>query len=115
MDPEEVPPVLEEVQHRRVGKVVVTYLAVAFAVLEASASFMPGDAPEWAARGVLGVLVLGFPVTVVLGWIYDITPRGVVRTPDDLSGHVSEPTSRAWLVLTVLGVLFGAALHVTRG
>ena len=116
IDPDDVPPVLEEVRQRRVGKVVLAYLAMAFAAMELSVSFAPlTAAPDLANRVVLGALVLGFPVTVVLAWTYDITPDGVVRTPDNLSDAPGSPTSRAWLVLTVIGVPVGVALHMLRG
>ncbi len=110
---DDVPPVLEEVRSRRVGKVVAAYLAFAFAAAEAAT--LPGlSLPEWAVRVILGALVLGFPVTVVLAWTYDITPTGVVRTPDDLSVVAPETKPRAWLVVTVLGVVIGAVLHLLR-
>jgi len=115
MSPDPVPPVLVEVEQRRVGKVVVTYLALAFAVVEGLVTYLPAGTPDLVRRVVLGILVLGFPVTVVLSWIYDITPTGVVRTPDDLSTAPPPPKSRTWLLLTVVGVVVGVAIHVSRG
>jgi class 3 adenylate cyclase/tetratricopeptide (TPR) repeat protein len=45
------------------------------------------EAPPWVMQGILVVLVIGFPVAVVLAWIFDITPEyGVVRT-----GPLDEP------------------------
>ncbi len=112
----EVPPVLEEVRDRRVGKVVAMYLAFAFAAIEATFTFMPMLAtPDWARRVVLGVIVLGFPVSVVLAWLYDLTPGGVVRTPDDLSVVTEDSGSKLWLVVVVVGLIAGAAFHVMRG
>jgi hypothetical protein len=112
----EIPTVWQEVRQRRVGKVVVTYLALTFGGIEAAIFIGPMmTAPEWFWRACLGIVVLGFPVAVVLGWTYDITPKGVVRTPDDLDGGPGEPTSNVWLVLTVLGVVVGTGLHLLRG
>lgn len=114
--PEHTPPVLQEIRQRRVGKVVIAYIALGFAIVEASGMLLPLlPAPEWADRFVLGVLVLGFPATVVLAWTFDITPAGVVRTPDDLSDVPDTPTSPAWLVLTALGLAAGAVLHAIHG
>jgi adenylate cyclase len=116
-DAEEIPSVWYEVRRRRIGKAVVAYLAVAFAVVEGVAVLLPlTTAPEWVGRTVLGGVVLGFPLAVVLAWTYDITPAGVVKTPDDFSGDPPpEPTKRAWLVLTVLGIGVGTVLHLFRG
>lgn len=38
------------------------------------------DLPGWVLRAVLVALVLGFPVAVVLAWVFDLTARGVKRT-----------------------------------
>jgi TolB-like protein/Tfp pilus assembly protein PilF len=64
-----------------VARVAVVYAAVAFAVLEASDIVIPALGwPEWAIRWVIALALIGFPVTLILAWLYDLTPRGVVRT-----------------------------------
>jgi hypothetical protein len=114
-----MPTVLQEVRRRRVGKVVVAYLAVAYLAMEATASFALdlSAAPELLRRIVLGVLVMGFPAAVVLAWTYDLTPRGVVRTPDDdvAPSDADGGGAVGWLVLTAVSVAAGAALRVFRG
>lgn len=37
--------------------------------------------PEWVSRTVVILGFLGFPVTLILAWVFDITTHGVVRTP----------------------------------
>ena len=115
-DPDHVPTIWQEVRRRRVGKVVVTYLAVAFAAVEAGILLGPSvAAPEWIGRVLLGTLVLGFPTAVVLAWTYDITPTGVVKTPDKVGAAApANPTPHAWLVLTILGVSAGVIIHLLR-
>ena len=111
-----VPPVLAEIRYRRVWKVVVAYLALAFATIEAATTYLPAlGLPEWVWRAVLGTVVLGFPVAVVLSWTYDITPTGVVRTPAQITETPENPSSRTWLVLSVVGVAIGVWLHLGRG
>jgi serine/threonine-protein kinase len=55
----------------------------AWAVIQVAATVFPllGLA-EWAARVVVVLALLGFPMAVVLAWFFDVTARGVVRTPD---------------------------------
>jgi TolB-like protein/Tfp pilus assembly protein PilF len=38
--------------------------------------------PEWVMRLLVISVVIGFPVTALLAWIYDITPHGVIRTAE---------------------------------
>ena len=99
------PGVWQQLRRRRVMRTVVTYASVGFAVLEAVAFVISRyDLADSAGRVVMGTLVLGFPLAVVLAWTYDLTPEGIVRTPDDTSTEASEASrSRisgfAWLVL----------------
>lgn len=107
------PSVWREVRRRRVGRVVVAYVAVAFAFVEGTAYFFQaGGAEERMARVALGAVVLGFPVAVVLAWIYDLTPGGVVRTPDDPS--VTAPTRHGWIVVTLGFLVAGLVLRAMR-
>ena len=72
---------LQEAGRRHVARVAVVYAAVAFAVLEAADIVIPVLGwPSWTIRTVIGLALLGFPVTLILAWVFDLTPRGVIRT-----------------------------------
>ncbi len=59
----------------------MVYAAVAFAVLEAADIVIPAlGFREEIIRWVIALALLGFPVTLILAWIYDLTPRGVIKT-----------------------------------
>lgn len=104
--------VLREINRRRVGRVAVGYLAVAYAVLEGAAAFLPGaDVPEWAFRAVLGAVTMGFPLATVLAWDFDITPRGIERTPDDPDGPVEELPLWRWGLWVAIWTLVGVAIR----
>ena len=67
-----------ELKRRNVFKVGAAYLVVAWlAVQAASIGFPAFDAPPWAMRVFILVVALGFPLAVVLAWVFDITPEGV--------------------------------------
>jgi len=107
----------QQFRRRRVIRVVIAYVAFAFAGLEASEFFVPYFVlPEWSIRAVLGAAVLGFPVTVALAWTYDITPDGIVRTPDELGPETPQAPVRrpVWLVLSLLALVAGSILHLIR-
>ena len=68
----------DELKRRRVFKVAAAYVVVAWlAVQAASIGFPAFDAPPWAMRVFILVVALGFPLAVVLAWVFDITPEGV--------------------------------------
>jgi TolB-like protein/Tfp pilus assembly protein PilF len=60
---------------------MIGYGVVAFAVLQVTEPIMHGaELPDWTLKAVLLALVLGFPVAVILAWVYDLTAQGVKRT-----------------------------------
>lgn len=62
---------------------IVAYLAVAVTVIEISGPVSEALLlPEWSSRLVTVLLMLGFPVVVVLAWVFDLTPEGVKKTTE---------------------------------
>ncbi len=74
---------LSELKRRHVFRVAVAYAAAAIAVVSVASDFLPAlRLPEWTVTLVAIATVIGFPLAILFAWIYDITPRGVVRTPE---------------------------------
>ena len=72
-----------ELKRRKVVKTALVYVAVAWAILEASATIFPAlGLPEWTITFVLVLLIIIFIIVIVLAWVYDITPEGIKVTPD---------------------------------
>lgn len=70
-----------ELKRRRVGKVAIAYGAIAWAVTEASSVIVPAlHLPEWLVTAIVVFLLVGFPVAMVLAWIFDVGPQGIERT-----------------------------------
>jgi adenylate cyclase len=70
-----------ELKRRRVGKVAIAYLAIAWAVTEASSVVLPAlRVPEWTVTFVVVFLLIGFPVAMILAWVFDVGPQGIERT-----------------------------------
>jgi TolB-like protein/Flp pilus assembly protein TadD len=72
-----------ELKRRNVYKVAVAYGVIAWLLTQVATQVFPFfEIPNWAVRAVVVLLVLGFPVALVLGWAYELTPEGIVRTED---------------------------------
>jgi TolB-like protein len=68
----------DELKRRKVFKVGAAYLVVAWvAVQAASIGFPAFDAPPGALRIFILVIFLGFPISLVFAWAFDVTPEGV--------------------------------------
>lgn len=119
VEPEE-PGVWQQLRRRRVTRTVVTYVAVGFAVLEGVWFTAPTLGPGLdVSRVVTGIVVLGFPLAVVLAWTYDLTPHGIVRTPDDPNyepprRHSGSLRRSAWLLLCLAAVALGLFFRALR-
>ncbi len=70
-----------ELKRRKVVKAALVYVAVAFAILQASDIIFPRlGLPDWTVTFVLILLIIVFILVVVLTWVYDITPEGIKVT-----------------------------------
>ena len=69
-----------ELKRREVYPVIVAYAIVGWLLLQiGEVTFEPLGVPEWAMPTLIVLVVAGFPVALVLAWMYDITPQGVRR------------------------------------
>jgi len=74
---------LTELKRRKVYKVAVAYAFVSWLLIQAASIFLPTfDAPPCMMRAVVVFLALGFIVSAILSWVFDITPQGIKRTAD---------------------------------
>jgi len=77
------PNLFSELRRRKVLRVAGMYAVGAWAVVEVSATTFPLlGLPEWTARFVIVLAMLGLPVALTLSWFFDVTAGGVVRTPE---------------------------------
>src|SRR5437667_662190 len=72
----------EEVKRRKVYRVAAAYIIAAAGIIQlASAAFPAWDLPNSALRLVVVLLLIGFPLALILGWVFDITSHGIRVTP----------------------------------
>jgi serine/threonine protein kinase len=96
---------LHELRQRRVYNVALAYLTIAFIILQAVQLVVEGlPVPGWSYTLVVTAALAGFPVAVVLAWMYDITESGLRRAGEARLG----PGHLRWLL-----PLVGLALSLT--
>jgi len=72
-----------ELKRRKVYKVAVAYAFVSWLLIQAASIFLPTfDAPPCMMKAVVVFLALGFVLSAILSWVFDITPQGIKRTAD---------------------------------
>ncbi len=71
---------LSELTRRRAIRVLIAYVAVSWVVLQvADVVFSAIPLPDWSMRFLLVVVVLGFPVAMLLAWIFQVDAEGAVK------------------------------------
>jgi TolB-like protein/Tfp pilus assembly protein PilF len=67
-----------ELRRRNVLRLAATYALVAWILIEAGSVLLPTfGVPDWFFRAYVIVIFAGFLVSLVLAWIFEITPEGV--------------------------------------
>jgi len=93
---------LSELRRRKVFQVAIGYLAVAWLLVQVTATLLPAfDLPVWALRFVVLLFALGFPVAVLMAWALELTPEGV---------KVEVGTSGGRIMFAIAAVLIAATL-----
>ncbi|HSF92557.1 MAG TPA: hypothetical protein VLA51_10170, partial [Paracoccaceae bacterium] len=82
--------VWSQLKKRKVVRVALIYWLVGvLAILIATLAFETLGVPPFVLTVLTIVIFLGFPVALVLGWMYEITPDGIRK---DTSSHVESAT-----------------------
>ncbi len=76
--------------------------------------FFPAwDIPDAALRSLLAAAILGFPVALVFGWLYDLTADGIKRTPPADADELAKPHPlRSGDYVTLAGLVIATGLIV---
>ena len=97
----------EELQRRKVYRVAAAYIIAAGFIIQISSAVFPAwELPNWAFRLVVVLLLIGFPITLILAWAYDVTPQGIraTATPSTPGSH----RRRNLIMLVAIGVIISA-------
>jgi TolB-like protein len=74
---------LTELKRRNVYRAAVAYGVVAWFLTQLTTQVFPFfEIPNSAVRFVVIALAVGFPIAMLLSWLYELTPEGIVRTED---------------------------------
>jgi TolB-like protein/Flp pilus assembly protein TadD len=77
-----MPNFFAELKRRKVYKVAIAYAVVAWVLIQIDTQVFPFFIQTWAVKLIVLLIVIGFPVSLILSWAFDITPQGIKRTED---------------------------------
>ena len=97
-------PLFDELKRRKVFRVVVAYVVGAWVIAQVAdlvaETFL---APVWVMQMIVTLLIVGLPVSVILSWVFDLTPDGIVRSQDI---DASRPTLGSVQTYSLVGGMF---------
>jgi TolB-like protein/Tfp pilus assembly protein PilF len=95
-----------ELKRRNVYRAAVVYGMAAWLITQIATQVFPFfEIPNWAVRLVVVGLVLGFPIAMLLSWLYEFTPEGIIRSEDvDPAKSIHRSTGRK-LDFIIIGIL----------
>jgi TolB-like protein/Tfp pilus assembly protein PilF len=104
----------QELKRRKVVRVTTVYAAAAFVILElVDIITEPFGLPDWTMILVVVLLTVGFIISVIISWVYDIHPEGgIIKTEP---AHKVKPedipkSSNSWKIASYISFVVIVAL-----
>ncbi len=102
-----------ELQRRQVFRAAAAYVVVAWLLLQVADILVPAlRLPDWAMTLIVVLLALGFPLALVLAWIFDLTPHGLERESSGADAGDEPPPASGRGLDRVLLALAGIVIVV---
>src|SRR5436189_3762975 len=100
-----------ELKRRNVYKVAVAYAVVGWLLVQVTTQVFPiFEIPNWALRLIVLAIIIGFPISLVIAWAFELTPEGLKRTEEADLAAPPRTKSRAWIYIVVVGAAISIGL-----
>ena len=74
---------IQELKRRNVFRVTAVYVIASWLLMQIGDVMFPALLlPEWTTSMLVAFLLLGFPISIIFAWAYEVTPDGIKRTED---------------------------------
>jgi TolB-like protein/Tfp pilus assembly protein PilF len=105
-----------ELKRRNVYRVAAAYAVIAWLLIQIATQVFPFfEIPNWAVRLVVLLLIIGFPVALMLAWVFELTPAGIKRTANVAPNEsIRHRTGRKIVAITVTLAVVAAGLLAFR-
>jgi len=111
---------IRELRRREVFRSAGLYVGICWILVEGASIVLPTfNAPDWMLQALIIAVLVGFPVMLVLAWVYDFTDQGIVVQAEATDTIVIPFGDRKgdFIVIGVLAValIFSVYLLITGG
>ena len=115
----------EELKRRKVFRVAASYAVVAFIIMQLVEILFPMfNFPQWTQQFTVIIVLLGFPIAVILSWVFDKTSQGLIKTvapeTEEIDGKNVKVNGRPFYlqkrnIILSLGVIGGILIGTYSG
>jgi len=115
-----LPQLLKELRRRRVFRVAGIYIVAAWVAVQVFSEAFPAlGIPAAAIRFVWAGTIFAFPLALMFGWFFDVTPAGIVRTPPAEQGtdlklqlRPTDYAILAALIVVAIGIAYQQSIQI---
>ena len=103
----------QELKRRNVYRVGIAYGAVAWLIIQVVVSIFPYlHIPDWCIPLAIWTVLTGFPIALVLAWIYEMSPEGIIRTSSSeaMENPLTTSKKKPFTSNLIIGVLLLAVV-----
>jgi TolB-like protein len=97
-----------ELKRRNVFRVATVYAIVGWLLIQVAVTIkQPLSLPEWIDTFIIILIVIGFPIALVVAWVFELTPDGLHKTDEvEVTPSFSSNTSKRLnrVIISVLAV-----------
>tara|TARA_Y100001970_G_C14192405_1_gene836156 strand:+ start:136 stop:2013 length:1878 start_codon:yes stop_codon:yes gene_type:complete len=103
--------IIDDLKRRKVFRTIISYAVASFVIMQIMEIVFPAfDFPKWTQQFVIILLFLGFPIAVVISWIFDKNPDGITKTSNNPNEKSS--TWKIGLTASFIAIVLYLSLHI---
>ena len=107
------PSLFAQLKKRHVFRVAAMYLVGAWVLLQFGEIMIDlMDLPRWTGRALIVLLALGFPFTLILAWVFNVSTKGLAQGSDRVDAQEERIASRKIDLAIICALVLALALSV---
>jgi TolB-like protein len=98
--------ILTELRRRNVFRMAALYVVGAWLIVQVAETVLPAfEVPAWVLRALILLLAIGFVPSLVLAWVFEMTPEGIRRDSEGAATGPAVPRMAQGMDRVIIGVL----------
>ncbi|HKK46599.1 MAG TPA: hypothetical protein VJ964_13825, partial [Balneolaceae bacterium] len=103
---------VSELKRRNVFKVATAYAIAGWLIIQVATSVFPAfKFPAWTTQFVIILVLIGFPISLIIAWAFELTPEGLKKTDEvaeaeSMTAKTGKKLNRVIIIALSLAVIF---------